>query len=100
MPSPTSSTRPTSRASALVRNWPISASRTEAISSALNLMGSSRRQLVLEGEQFGPDRGVEHLVPDPDDHPADEVGDDLDGHHRGLAQGGGQGRGDLVLLVP
>src|SRR5438477_8276 len=90
MPSPTSSTRPTSRVSALVRNWPISASRTEAISSALNLMGPSCRQLIAETLEFGPDGGVEHLVADADDHAPDQFGRLLDDDHGRLPQGGGE----------
>src|SRR5262245_25605414 len=98
MPSPTSSTRPTSRVSALVRYWPISASRTEAISSALNLMGPSRRQLVLEYEQIGPVGGVAHLVPDAYSNPADQVGHVVHDDTRRLAEVVCQRVRDLVLL--
>src|SRR5215210_4774893 len=70
IPSPTSSTRPTSRTS-----WPdprpvISRWRTETISSGLNFIAAPRQQLIADGLDPVPDRAVEHLVADLDDHPA------------------------------
>src|SRR5437764_1373389 len=77
MPSPTSSTRPTSRASSLERYWLISVCRTETISSALNLMTASRYDLVPDSFQLGADRGVVQPIADPHDHPAEQLGIDL-----------------------
>src|SRR5260370_25342283 len=58
MPSPTSKTRPTSRASALDSYSLISVSRTETISSALNLMAASFDDLISESFQAGTHGGV------------------------------------------
>src|SRR6516225_8826409 len=74
MPSPTSNTRPTSRASSLARNWLISDWRTETISSALNLMTASRNDLVPNIVQSTANRLVVDPVADPDDHAAEQVG--------------------------
>src|SRR5262245_45581437 len=72
MPSPTSSTRPTSRTS-----WPapislISRRRTETISSGLNFIAAPRQQLISDSVDPRTDRAVEHLIADLDDHPAQE----------------------------
>src|SRR5437762_6214696 len=64
MPSPTSRTRPTSRASSLARYWSISVCRTETISSALNLMAASFDDLFPDVLQLGTDRPVIHPVAD------------------------------------
>src|SRR2546422_1077696 len=58
MPSPTSSTRPTSRVSICERYCSISLVRTETISSALNLMTTSRDELVPDNVKLRADRGV------------------------------------------
>src|SRR6202047_1584670 len=58
MPSPTSSTRPTSRASSLDRYCSISVWRTETISSALNLIIASLDQLVPKSVELSADGGV------------------------------------------
>src|SRR5947209_10489531 len=59
MPSPTSSTRPTSRVPASwSRPCMISCVRTETILSALNLMAAPLNQLLLDGFQTGAHAGV------------------------------------------
>src|SRR5438132_1345105 len=58
MPSPTSSTRPTSRASSFERYCSISVCSTETISSALNLMTASQQDVVADGFELGADRAV------------------------------------------
>src|SRR5947209_19479654 len=76
MPSPISSTRPTSRTS--IWDWYclISSLRTETISSALNLMATSRENVVANLVELGPHRGVVHHVADADDHAAEQLGID------------------------
>src|SRR5262249_51673097 len=82
MPSPTSSTRPTSRASS--RSPPtllISCSRTETISSALNLMTASLNQLVpnrLQPAAYGP---IVQPVADADHQAAQQIGIDAGFQH-------------------
>src|SRR5437868_2288199 len=66
MPSPTSSTLPTSRESTCARYCAISLDRTDTISSALNLMTASRDELVLNRFQARPQRQVEQPVADLD----------------------------------
>src|SRR5437868_1122779 len=122
MPSPTSSTRPTSRACSLGRYSSISDWRTETISSTLNLMTASRDQLVANGFELRAHRGVVQPVADADGQAAQQVGGDAlfeDGFQaKGLAQlpqqavalvvGKGGGRlnlhahppGALVVQVP
>src|SRR5438552_13466476 len=73
MPSPTSSTRPTSRASSLVRYWSISVWRTETISSALNLMTASLNNLVPDRVEPGAHRGVVEPIADPHDQTAEQL---------------------------
>src|SRR5580704_14749428 len=58
MPSPTSRTRPSSRATALPRIWSISRVRTETISSALNRMTASLDELFADHVKTGADAGV------------------------------------------
>src|SRR5260370_24973129 len=72
MPSPTSSTRPTSRASSLARYWLISVCSTETISSALNLMTAFLDDLVADVLQLRTDRPVIHPVADLDDQAAEQ----------------------------
>src|SRR5262245_13316918 len=62
MPSPTSSTRPTSCTSSFERYCSISDCRTELISSALNLMTATRKDFVTDGFQSGADGGVQLQV--------------------------------------
>src|SRR3954471_12830753 len=69
MPSPTSRTRPTSRTSCPDPSPLISRVRTETISSGLNFIAAPRQQLIADGIDPVPDRAVEHLVADLDDHP-------------------------------
>src|SRR4051812_50048355 len=86
MPSPTSSTRPTSVACRRLLNWLISLERTETISSALNLMGASFQELVRELVEAGLYGGVQ--IPSADaggDPPA-----------QGPGGGPRPGRGPLV----
>src|SRR5690242_36227 len=73
MPSPTSSTRPISWASIPGRYCSISLVRTEAISSALNLIAASLNQLVPEVSQAGADGTVVHPVADLDHQAAEQV---------------------------
>src|SRR5205085_2117794 len=77
MPSPTSRTRPTSRASSLERYWSISVCSTETISSALNLITTSRDDLVPDGFELGTYRMIEHPIADPHHHAADQLGIDF-----------------------
>src|SRR5579864_5683200 len=63
MPSPTSSTRPTSRVSSLERYCSISVCNTETISLALNLMTASRDYLRADIFQLGSNGTVvEHVA--------------------------------------
>src|SRR5437763_3155607 len=73
MPSPTSSTLPTSRASTCWRYCSISLCRTETISSALNLMAASRDELVLDRFEPRLQRQVVEQVADLDLQPAEQV---------------------------
>src|SRR5690242_13893428 len=73
MPSPTSSTRPTSRTSACLRMSAISCVRTEAISSALNFITASLDQVLAEVVDARADGGVVEPVADLD-HQAAEQG--------------------------
>src|SRR5262249_25107798 len=82
MPSPTSSTRPTSRDSSLVRYWSISVFRTETISSALNLMAAFHQDLVFQLFEPGAHRAVVDPVADLNDHPAQQVGIHFRFEHR------------------
>src|SRR5437868_4371294 len=76
MPSPISSTRPTSRDSTSARYWLISCWRTETISSALNRMAAFLADLVPELLQTGADAGVIQPVIDLDNQAAQQVGID------------------------
>src|SRR5437588_12742203 len=87
MPSPTSSTRPTSRASSLARYWSISADNTETISSALNLITASRNDLVANTFQFRPHGQIVEPVADAHDHAAQQIGIDLGLEYRLLVKG-------------
>src|SRR5438270_10147671 len=74
MPSPTSRTLPTSRDSTCVRYCSISDRRTDTISSALNLMGTSLDQLVPQGVEAGADGQVHEPVADLQLDAADQFG--------------------------
>src|SRR5262245_1833269 len=82
MPSPTSSTRPTSRVSMALLYWSISVWRTETISSALNLITASFDQLVADGFELRAHRGVVEPVADADVQAGGQFGG-----HAGLQQG-------------
>src|SRR5258707_1065233 len=86
MPSPTSSTRPTSRDTSLERYWSISDCRTETISSALNLMTASLNDLVADRDQPRPDRGVVEPISHLYDQAADQVGIRPHAQHRLLLE--------------
>src|SRR5437588_12840172 len=77
MPSPTSSTRPTSRASSFERYCSISVCSTETISSALNLMTASQQDVVADVFQLGADRAVVLPIADADAQSGDQLGLDL-----------------------
>src|SRR6478752_500308 len=81
IPSPTSSTRPTSVR--VTCDWNCSISRwiTEVISSALNFMGLSFDESAADRLQAGADRGVVDLVSDLDDQAPDQRRVDLQGDH-------------------
>src|SRR4051794_21868551 len=82
MPSPTSSTRPTSTASIWERYSLISSSITERISSALNLMTATLDNFFADIVQPGAHRAVEQPVADLHHHAAQQVGIDLRLQHR------------------
>src|SRR5947207_1451499 len=73
MPSPTSSTRPTSRASSFERYCSISVCSTETISSALNLMTASQQDVVADVFQLGADRAVVLPIADADAQAGDQL---------------------------
>src|SRR5579871_2421821 len=73
MPSPTSSTRPTSLESSWGRNCSSSVCRTETISSALNLITASRDELIANGVELRPDRRIVNVVADAHHHAAQEI---------------------------
>src|SRR5262249_42155279 len=81
MPSPISSTRPTSSARSLVRYCSISVWRTETISSGLNLITASLYELFADGVQPALDRRIEPPVAHLDDHAGDQVGIDACTEH-------------------
>src|SRR5436190_9242564 len=76
MPSPTSRTRPTSRASTSRPVLAICSRMTETISPGLNLITASLDQLVPDGLDAGADTGVVEPVAHLHDQPAQEVGVD------------------------
>src|SRR3954468_1586617 len=78
MPSPTSSTRPTSVRVTWAWNCSISRWMTEVISSALNFMRLPFDQSLAELFESVSDRGVVHVVADLDDQPPDQRGVDLE----------------------
>src|SRR4051794_12128998 len=86
MPSPTSSTRPVSRVSSWGPDRPISCSRTETISSALNLMTAPLDHLVPDVRKAGAHAGVVEPVPHAHHQPAQQVGVDARVEHRLLAE--------------
>src|SRR3954469_19868061 len=85
IPSPTSSTRPTSVR--VTCDWNCSISRwiTEVISSALNFMGLSFDESAADRLEAGADRGVVEIVTDLDDQATDQRRVDLQcDHGRGV----------------
>src|SRR5262245_60239109 len=72
MPSPTSSTRPTSVRVTWAWNCSISRWMTEVISSALNFMRLSFDQSLAKLFESVADRGVVDVVADLDDQPPDQ----------------------------
>src|SRR4051794_35840513 len=72
MPSPTSSTRPTSVRVTWAWNCSISRWMTEVISSALNFMRLPFDQSLAELFESVSDRGVVQIVADLDDQPPDQ----------------------------
>src|SRR5512142_1382924 len=72
MPSPTSSTRPTSVRVTSAWNCSISRWMTEVISSALNFMRLPFDQAMAKLFQTVPHRGVVDVVADLDDQPPDQ----------------------------
>src|SRR5687768_17119100 len=100
MPSPTSSTCPTSRVSPrLSPVRVISCSMTEAISAALNLMAAPLFHLFPDGLQAGADAGVVDPVLDAHHQPAQQLRVDP-GLQDGLApEGLAQLLAQAVLLV-
>src|SRR5205809_172707 len=81
IPSPTSSTRPTSVRVTCDWNCSISRWMTEVISSALNFMGLSFDESAADRLEAGADRGVVHIITDLDDQPADQRRVNLQGDH-------------------
>src|SRR5262249_11162420 len=74
MPSPTSSTRPTSTTSTLLLYCSISLVRTEAISLALNLMTASHEDLIADVLEFRTHRGIVLPIADADANAGDQLG--------------------------
>src|SRR5438034_10276426 len=87
MPSPTSSTWPTSVASLVLRYSVISFVSTEAISSALNPMPTALDDLIPNIQQPGPHRAVELPVEDAHHQAAQQFRIDLHVQHRLQVQG-------------
>src|SRR5689334_2705574 len=87
MPSPISSTRPTSRSWAPVCWCWISRVRTETISSGLNRMTASLDELVPESFQLRADGGVVQPVAHLDRQAADQFGIDHRRHDRLAPEG-------------
>src|SRR4051794_22769053 len=81
MPSPTSRTLPTSLDSTRDRYCWISSDRTDTISSALNLMATSRDEVLLDGFEPRPHRQVHQPVADLELQAADERRIDLLDQH-------------------
>src|SRR6266404_2886034 len=75
MPSPTSSTSPTSRDSSCCRCFSISALITETISPGLNLIVTVHQELSAQAFDLGLHRAVQHAVADLHDHAAEQLGD-------------------------
>src|SRR6516164_9788746 len=101
MPSPTDSTWPTSETSA---SWPkflICSLRMAEISAARISILSSLFHRVLDGIEFGAERGIDHAAPELDHKPADDRRIDFDFDVDLLAAHGleriAQG-GDVIVL--
>src|SRR5947209_12924391 len=81
MPSPTSSTRPTSRPARRSLYLTISCSRTETISSGLNLMTAALQELVPNARETGADGRIVQPIADLHNQAADQVGIDAGFQH-------------------
>src|SRR5438105_10482199 len=90
MPSPTSSTRPDSRASTFTRYSLISVSRTETISPGLNLMIASLEQLVPYRFDARAQAGVVEPVLDAQHQAAEQFRVHAQVEHRLALEGGAQ----------
>src|SRR5262245_34708883 len=99
MPSPTSSTRPTSWARICSLKPTISRWRTETISSGLNLMIASLHQLLPDPVDARPDAGVVEPVADAQHEPAQQLGIDLRVQQRLALEDRADLLPDALLLV-
>src|SRR5260370_17150794 len=75
MPSPTSSTSPTSRDSSCWRCFSISALITETISPGLNLIVTVHQELSAQAFDLGLHRAVQHAIANLHDHAAEQFRD-------------------------
>src|SRR5690349_7535357 len=82
MPSPTSRTRPTSRASSVGLISLISRSSTEVISLALNLIATTLDELIADQVKTGTHTRIEDTVADAQYQAAQQVGIDPGAQHR------------------
>src|SRR5437763_1147251 len=96
MPSPTSITRPTSRTSMRDSYCSISCRITEAISSALNFMGTPVHHLLTDDLQLVGDRVVINGVAQAKHRAADELGFDGQFQNRLAFELGAQGDADAA----
>src|SRR5262245_15352745 len=99
MPSPTSSTRPTSCTSSFERYCSISDCRTELISSALNLMAATRKDFGTDGFQGGANRGVQLQVAHANLEAAQKLRIDTHFEHRRPARGARQLSEQAITLL-
>src|SRR5438067_13909430 len=100
MPSPTSSTRPTSSTAPVFRPyWLISLTRTDTTSFGFNDMTASLDQLVAEGIQLPADAGVVPPVAELHDQAAQQVRIDADVEDRLLVRQLAQLLQELLALV-
>src|SRR4051812_18808404 len=103
MPSPTSSTCPTSRDSTLRSKSVICLVRTLRISLVLiarDIAAALVEQECAEGLESGADGRIDHPVADLDDHAAEQVRVDADVEDRFLLEHVGEGGGQGLPLVP
>src|SRR5438874_9175715 len=99
MPSPTSSTRPTSRVSMEGRKSAISRSRTEAISAVFKAMSAPLVELVPYHLDPGADAGVVDVVADAHQQTAQDVGVDPEVQDGFPAEGPAQVVGQPAALL-